>query len=371
MMKRREFGKNLTGGAIAAGLVPTTAAKPAHTPKRNTLMHVGGDYHCVAGSGMASKENLEYNLRYGVKHLTIQVRKLAPDGGWDLDELKRMRDDCDKYGVTIEAIRSIGDGGGRGNEYINLPKGADRDRELDRIIGNVQKASQVGIKIITYHWTLIPIRRNKRTTGRGNVSYNSFQLEENWKELPVGKSGRVSSDDYWERISYFLHKVVPVGKEYDVKLACHPYDPPGLPFGYQGAENWDSPSIFEAIKRYESIIDSPYNGFQLCLGTVSEGLKNPRTEILPIVRYLGERGKIYQIHMRNIRGGLYNFQEVYPDEGEVDFFQVMRILRDTQFAGSICPDHMPRHPDDPGALQSYAFGTGYIKALIQAVNSEV
>jgi mannonate dehydratase len=74
--------------------------------------------------------------------------------------------------------------------------------------------------------------------------------------------------------------------------------------------------------------------------------------------------------MRNIRGGLGDFQEVYPDEGEMDFLQVMRILRDTQFAGSICPDHMPRRPDDPRLLQSYAFGYGYIKALIQAANSE-
>lgn len=33
--------------------------------------------------------------------------------------------------------------------------------------------------------------------------------------------------------------------------------------------------------------------------------------------------------------------------------------------------HMPGHPDDPGSLQSYAFGYGYNKALLQAVNSEV
>ena len=124
-------------------------------------------------------------------------------------------------------------------------------------------------------------------------------------------------------------------------------------------------------KRYEAVVDSPYNGFQLCLGTTAEGLKNPATEILPIVRYLGERGKIYQIHMRNIRGGLGNFEEVFPDEGEMDLFQVMQILRDVQYPGSILPDHMPRHPGDPGSLQSFAFGYGYIKALIQAVNSEV
>jgi len=75
--------------------------------------------------------------------------------------------------------------------------------------------------------------------------------------------------------------------------------------------------------------------------------------------------------MRNIRGGLHDFAEVFPDEGEMNFFKVMRILRDVQFAGSIMPDHMPRHLADPRSLQSYAFGYGYIGALIQAVNSEV
>src|SRR5713226_6484596 len=360
MMKRREF----VGASLAGSLAPAVSAKAPRPPRKNTLMHVGGDYHSVAGSGITSKENLEYNLRYGVRHLTAPVKNRPQGGGWDLDELKRMKDDCDKGGVVFEAIRMEPD-------YITLRKGPERDRELDSIIGNIQKASQAGVKIITYHWTVIPIRRNKQTPGRGRVNYNSFKLEDNWKDLPVGKSGRVSAEDYWERISHFLEKVVPVAKQHDVRMACHPYDPPGLPFGYQGADNWDSPSIFEAIKRYESIVDSPHNGFQLCLGTTGEGLKNPRTEIVPIVRYLGERGKIYQIHMRNIRGGLHDFAEVYPDEGDMDFLRIMRILRDAQFAGSICPDHMPRHPDDPGGLQAFAFGYGYIRALIHTVNSEV
>ena len=359
-MKRREFGSILTA-------VPALAAVPglaAAAPKRNTLMHVGGDYHSVAGSGITSTENLEYNLRYGVKHLTAQVSNKSPESGWDLDELKRMKENCDKAGVTFEAIRMEPD-------YITLRKGPERDREIDKIAGNIEKAAQVGVKIITYHWTVIPIRRNRETVGRGNVRYAGFKLEDNWSSLPVGKSGRVDSVEYWERIRYFLEKIIPIAKQHEVRMACHPYDPPGLPFGYQGAGNWDSPSIFEAIKRYESIVDSPYNGFQLCLGTVGEGLKNPRAEVLPIVQYLGSRRKIHQIHMRNIRGGLHDFEEVYPDEGAMDFFQVMRILRDTQFAGSLCPDHMPHHPNDPKSLQAFAFGYGYIKALIQAVNSEV
>ncbi len=361
MISRRQWA----GGAIGTGVAASTSlpVRAARTPRKNTLMHAGGDYHSVAGNGITSKENLEFNLRHGVRHLTV-LMKNNPAGGWNLDELKRMKDDCDRHGVVLEAIRMEPD-------YITLRPGPERDRAIDTIIGNIGKASQVGVRIITYHWTVIPIRRNKQTKGRGNVTYSGFQLEKNWKELPTGKSGRVSFDEYWERITYVLKKVIPAAKQHDVRMACHPYDPPGLPYGYQGAENWDSPSIFEAIKRYEAVVDSPHNGFQLCLGTTGEGLKNPRSEVLPIVQYLGERGRLHQIHMRNIRGGLHNFDEVYPDEGEMDFFKVMRVLRDVGFSGSICPDHMPHHPDDPGSLQAFAFGYGYIKALIQAVNSEV
>ena len=374
MIKRREFGKKLAGAAAGAGIAGaiSTQAAVAQTSRpsksrKNTLMHVGGDYHSVAGgprADMTAKANLEYNLRHGVKHLTVQVRSVGKDGTWDGDALKRMRDNCDRAGVTFEAIRMDSD-------YIMLRDGSDRDRRLEAIVGNIQKASQVGVKVITHHWTVIPIRRNAHTPGRGGATYEAFKLEDNWKDLPAGQAGNVSSEDYWERITYFLHKVIPVCKQYDVKMAAHPYDPPGLPFGYQGAENWDSPSVFEGFKRYEAIVDSPYNGFQLCLGTTGEGLKNPRTDVLPIVKYLGERGKIHQIHMRNIRGGLNNFAEVYPDEGDMDFLSIMRILRDVQFSLSICPDHMPSHPDDPGKLQAYAFGYGYINALIHAVNSEV
>ena len=102
----------IAGGAIA--LPGAAAAAATRAARTNTLMHVGGDDHSVAGAGITSKENLEYSLRDGVKHLTAQLRKPAGNIGWDLDQLKRMRDDCDKYGVTFEAIRMEPD-------YITMP----------------------------------------------------------------------------------------------------------------------------------------------------------------------------------------------------------------------------------------------------------
>ena len=55
--------------------------------------------------------------------------------------------------------------------YILIKKGPDRDRKLDQVAENISKASQVGVGIITYHWTAIPIRRNGEAPGRGGSTY--------------------------------------------------------------------------------------------------------------------------------------------------------------------------------------------------------
>jgi mannonate dehydratase len=354
-------------------------------------MHPGADYHVIAGNGIISRENLEYNLRWGVNHISPDpdmvvegsqpakpfVESSSPGGGGEfisaegplggafhLDKLRRMRDACDKLGMTIEAFRM--DSG-----YIVLKPGPDQDRKLDQICENIRKASQVGVGIISQHWTAIPIRRNGKEPGRGDSVYTTFKLESNWKDLPVTKYGRLSFDEYWERITTFLHRVIPACVEYKVKMANHPYDPPGLPYGYEGVENFDSPSIFDAYKRYAAIVDSPYNCFQLDVGVLAEGATDANKQIPPLVQWLADRGKIAQVHMRAIHGGLNNFAEVYPDDGVLDLFKIIRILRDSGFEGGILPDHMPASPGDPGKLQAYAFGYGYLHALINSANSEV
>jgi len=167
MITRRDFGAGVLGaGALVTAGNHVAAAQPK--PVKNTLMHVGGDYHSVMGGDITSKQNLEYNLRHGVKHITAEVRN-RPQGGWDLDALKRMKDNCDQYGVVFEAIRMQSD-------YINkLRKGPEREREVDTIVGNIQKAAQCGVKIITYHCEVIPYHRNGKTPGRGGTTSELFQ----------------------------------------------------------------------------------------------------------------------------------------------------------------------------------------------------
>ena len=61
-------------------------------------------------------------------------------------------------------------------------------------------------------------------------------------------------------------------------------------------------------------------------------------------------------------------REALPDEGDMDFYRVLKALKDVGYCYGIDPDHVPYTADDPAAShQSYAYNFGYINAMIQGV----
>ena len=178
----------------------------------------------------------------------------------------------------------------------------------------------------------------------------------------------------FDRAAYFLECVIPVAESYQVQMACHLNDPPAPVLN--GVEKWNWP-VFEGLKRFSQLVDSPYHGFNFCCGVAAEGLENPAAELPPIIKYFTERKKIFNIHFRNIRGGLHNFCETWPDEGDVDMYQIVKTLYQAGYPYMLMPDHAPSHPDDiaPKGVsnrvsQAWAFQFGYIIALIQAAKNE-
>ena len=156
-----------------------------------------------------------------------------------------------------------------------------------------------------------------------------------------------------------------MASEYKIRAACHPHDPGVPPEGYQGvARVLGTP---EGLYKFMGIQESPYHGFNLCLGTTAEMLQEPATEIHDVVRRIGGERKIFNIHFRNIRGRRDSFQEVYPDEGDMDMVEVARTLWEVDYPYMLMPDHMPRHDDDPNRRQGFAYGFGYIKGVLQAL----
>ena len=87
--------------------------------------------------------------------------------------------------------------------------------------------------------------------------------------------------------------------------------------------------------------------------TASAYPPDPGREIFDVIRTLGMRKKIFNIHFRNIRGRRDDFQEVYPDEGDMDMLSVMLTLKEVEYPYMVMPDHIPRHPDDPNGRQAF------------------
>jgi mannonate dehydratase len=322
-----------------------------HNPK--TAMHVG-----TQGIG-TSKLELEFLTRHGVTHMDGAV----PDN--ETETLVRYREEAAAGGVSLDMIHfGLPDS-------IPLALDPQRDRDIDEVCRIISNAGKAGLRGLNYNFCILPHQRTEGTPGRGGSIYSTFDLSKFDNET-LSIAGCVSRDDAFERIGHFLERVIPVAEEYRVQMACHLNDPPAPVL--RGVERWNYP-MFEGLKRFVETVDSPYNGFNFCCGTAAEGLENPGEQLYEIVQYFGERKKIFNIHFRNIKGGLLNFQEVWPDEGDVDMYRVAQTLHDVGYPYMVMPDHAPRHPDDVApegvsgpVTQAWAFQYGYIIAMIQAVS---
>lgn len=373
---RRDLLKMLPGSSLGlfglgsvAACTQSQAAQAQSQSKKPILMKVGCQH------GGTEKENLEYWARHGVFNVDGGSPKFIEGVGWDLQDSLAKKEACQKYGINLEAYHLPLSSAGIDRvttPNIMLGKSPERDREIELIQQMIEVAAKSEVRLLLYNTTIHPVLRTRRTPDpkRGNVSYSTWNYVEALKKNePNTMAGEVPIDEIYERITYLLDRILPVAEEFKVKLGNHIADPP-TPAGYRGITRWNSPQVFEGIKKFAQLYDSPYHGFNLCLGSTAEGLKDPKTEILPIIKWVGERKQIFNIHLRNIIGGWNNFMEVYPDNGDMDFVKVIRALRDVDYSGMVMPDHIPQHDDPASGAQGHAFAFGYIKALIQAVGSE-
>jgi mannonate dehydratase len=323
--------------------------------------------------GDLSDDNLKFAKQIGVDNIvTASTSDLIPEGRgyWNADALGQLRERVEARGISIDVMALP-----LSSHYItraenpNIMLGTpERDREIDNICECIRAAGQAGIPCLKYNLTILGVLTTGRTPGRGGVSLREFNYEA-MKDEPLTEAGRVTAEMMWERIDYFLKRVIPVADEYKVKMACHQHDP-GVPRdgGARGV-NRVLGSV-EGVKKFIDLVDSPYHGLNFCQGTMSEMLEKPGQEIFDVIRYFGERKKIFMVHFRNIRGGFLKFEEVYIDEGDVDMWQAMKVYKEVGYDGIFCPDHVPRSDQDtPWGHRQRAFTAGYIKALIKAVNN--
>ena len=369
-MDRRKFF-SLSGASAVAMAAPgvSTAVESKPVPasaKQPLKARLGHQMRWVDDA------KLSYLARYGVEGICASATIKDPERlVANKEELIVLREAVEKHGMTLDLTDSIllrsSLIDGEKNPGIMLAQSPQREREIEAFQNLIRACAGAGVPMVKYNMSILGVVRTGETRGRGDALYSTWRLKDAPANQPLTRAGAVSPDAFWERISYFLERVVPVANEYKVKIACHPHDPGMPPQGYRGVHT--VLGTVEGLEKFLSIQESPYHGLNFCQGTVSEALTDPGTQIFDAIRRIGQRGKIFNVHFRNIRGRRDDFMEVFPDEGSVDFVAALKTYREIGYSGLLMPDHVPKSTG-PGAedaeAQNFAFAFGYIRGLMQA-----
>jgi mannonate dehydratase len=374
-MNRREFVKLAGAGMPVAALAEAVvSAQQAQAPAKSGIVAPTTSPKVKMKVGTQhghSDAILRACAAYGVNNICSGLPSAKVDEAWSVDGLSKLRDVVASHGISLDMVplpMSSSDISRAELPAIYLGKSVERDRSIDDICQLIRNCARAGIMQVKYNFTLIGIPRSGTAKGRGLSRYSEFVYERAKQDPPLTIAGKVDADTYWERITYFLERVVPVAEEYKVKMGCHPQDP-GVPkgTGWRGVDAvLGSP---DGLKKFVAIKESPYHGLNFCQGTVSEQLEKPGEQIFDVIRYFGSRKKIFSVHFRNIEGGFLNFRETFIDNGSVDMLKAMRVYKEVGYDGMMMPDHVPQ-VEGVDSGQGFAYAFGYIKALIAAVSAE-
>ena len=118
-----------------------------------------------------------------------------------------------------------------------------------------------------------------------------------------------SAEEIWANYTYFIKAVLPVAEKAGVKLALHPDDPPVAKMN--GVAKLFT--HYDGYRRAEQIAgNSRHWGLTFCVGTWSEGGDEMGKNVFEMIRDFGSRGKIFEVHFRNVTGPLAALRRDLP-----------------------------------------------------------
>ena len=187
------------------------------------------------------------------------------------------------------------------------------------------------------------------------------------QNAPPGLAGVLDEDENWERIDYFLERVVPVAESNKVRLACHPHDP-YTPPGYRGVTR--VLGTVEGLKKFVQMRESPYHGLNFCQGTVGEMLDDPRDGDRrrdPLVRH-ARQDLQRPLPQHQGRQALASWRSS-PTRATWTCATRSRSTPRSATNTCSCPTTC-RTCSDTSDAQAFAYCFGYIRALLQVLKPE-
>jgi mannonate dehydratase len=322
----------------------------------NTLpMRVG-----VGQFSELTDEQIAFARQCGAEDVLLNTAKLPGEERWEFRDLLRLRTRAEDNGLRLFALENV-----PVKFYDKIMIGAEgRERQLENMQEIVRNMGRAGIPVLGYHWMPNSVWRTSwERPVRGGAISNAFNMEL-VKDAPITHGREYSEEEMWANYDWYLERMLPVCDEYQVRMALHPDDPPVESLGGVARLFWN----FEGFKRAMDTHPSPMHGLDFCHGCWSE--MRAGKGVLEAIEHFGRQGRLFYIHFRDVMGGAEDFTECFIDQGNMNKFQVMMKLKEVGFKGLVIDDHVPHMVNDsPWGHRGRAFATGFIVAMIQAVNS--
>ncbi len=322
----------------------------------------------------------------GMQSIVTAVYDVPVGRVWSRESIGRLKELVENKGLGFDVIESIPI-----HEDIKLGK-PSRDEYIENYCENIRRVAAAGIKCICYNfmpvfdWTRTQLD-HKLPDGSTTLVYYQEQVDrvnplesesdltlpgwdssytrEELKDI-VKEYNRLSEEDLWDNLKYFLERIIPVAAECNVNMAIHEDDPCwsifGLPRIITNEKNLD---------RFLSLVDDVHNGITLCTGSLGCSGKN---DVVKMAAKYAAMGRIHFVHMRNVAVLDNGFEERahLSSCGSLDMCEIVRALYDNGFNGYIRPDHGRMIWGETGragyGLYDRALGAAYINGLWEAVS---
>ncbi len=318
-----------------------------------------------------------------MKSIVTAVYDVPVGEVWSEESINDLKKTTEDAGLLFDVIESV-----PVHEDIKLGK-PSRDKYIENYKENIRRLGKAGISCICYNfmpvfdWTRTQLDKTlfdgsnalvyyidqlqKMDPLTGELSLPGWDASYKKEDLKAlfDEYAKITEEDLWNNLGYFLNEIMPVAVEYGVKMAIHPDDPPypifGLPRIITSEEN---------IDRFLKLYDHPYNGLTFCTGSLGCCSKN---DIPSMVDKYSKMGRIHFMHIRNVKNfddGSFEETAHFSEYGSLDIVKIVAILKKNKFDGFIRPDHgrmIWGETGKPGyGLFDRALGAAYINGLWQA-----
>src|SRR5262249_7549310 len=274
-------------------------------------------------SSTISEDEILFLRQIGLRWMRVEFQAREAD----LDSLAQVQKRFAKHGIRIfsgmhPAYRSL---------RIQLGQ-KGRDEDIATYQTFLRGLGQLGIPVANYDFHPGNTYTTAQVERRGYVA-REFNLADFRQKVEKQRFEReYSADEIWENYTYFVKAVLPVADKAGVKLGLPPDGPP------VAKRNGVAKVIthYDGYKRAEQIAGaSKHWGLTFCVGTWAEGGDRMGKNVVEMIQDFGARGKILDVHFRNVSAPLPHFVETFPDDGYLDLYQVMKALRQVRFTAPL------------------------------------